>query len=91
MADHLQLDPVGLEHLPRHLRRQHRFLGGMAARRIGQDEAVEFADHLEKLPALFAACRFTPQRNGQDVGPAGANRIRQNGGRRITRSTQQQS
>ena len=37
VADHLELDPVGLERLARQLGGEYRVLGGLAARRVGQE------------------------------------------------------
>jgi hypothetical protein len=37
IADHLELDPVGLQRFTRQMRGQHRVLGGLAACGIGQE------------------------------------------------------
>ena len=40
VADHFELDPVGLERLAREFGGEHRILRGLAARRVGQEMHV---------------------------------------------------
>ena len=47
IADHLELDPVGLERLARELRGPDRVAGRVATGRVREDEEPEPIDHLE--------------------------------------------
>ena len=47
VADHLELDPVGLERLARHARRQHGVVRRVAAGGVRQQEQPELVEHLD--------------------------------------------
>ena len=48
VADQFELDPLGLEDFARHMRGGHRFVDGLAARRIRQQRDAVALEHVEE-------------------------------------------
>jgi len=48
IPDHLELDPVGAQSLSGKMRREHRLLGRVAARRVRQDLILLSIDQVER-------------------------------------------
>ena len=69
VADHLELDPLGLEGLAGELGGADRVAGGVAAGGVGQDEEAEAVDHVEDR-ALGGGVDAA-QGDGDDLGPGG--------------------
>ena len=67
VADHLELDPVGLEGLARELRGGHRVAGGEAAGGVGQQHAPGAVEHVDERAARRRV--DPPQRDRGHLGP----------------------
>ncbi len=73
VADHLELDPVGLQRLARELGGEHRVLGGLAARGVGQEMDV-LGDQIDQA-FILAGEADAPDRGRHHLGAAGGDRI----------------
>ena len=73
VADHLELDPVGLEGLAGELGGADGVAGGVAAGGVGEDEEAEAVDHVEDRAAGGGV--DAAQGDGDDLGAGGGQRL----------------
>ena len=85
VGDDLEFDPRRAENFARHQRGGDRFLGGVAAGRIGQHGDAEIADHFQEPLAGAAARLFAAQRHRHDASARGPHALGHYGGRGIER------
>ncbi len=64
MADDFQLDPLGVEHLARHVGGGDGLFHGVAAGGVGQDQRAEVLDDLPKGLTLAAAALAAQRHRG---------------------------
>ena len=91
VGDHLELQPIGFEHLARHLGGGDGLLRRAAAGGVGQHVHAEVGDQLHEALAGLAAGLLAAQRDGDDVGAGGGDGAGQHVGGGILRGAEQEA